>query len=91
MKKVEAVIKVSQFEEVNKALLEIEIDLLTYWDVMGLKNKSNFTSLRTISFLCRDQYANEAIQAIIKAANIEAGGEGKIFVSTIDNAFQICN
>jgi nitrogen regulatory protein P-II 1 len=101
MKKIEAIIRISQFEEVTDALHEIGIDFLTYWDVTGQGNeKSNsiyratvyetrLIPRRTISFVCRDQFVDAAIDAICKSARTGEMGDGKIFIMPVDESVRI--
>lgn len=101
MKKIEAIIRKSLFDEVIEALHEIGIDFLTYWDVTGVGNEKSKSVYRAtvyetrlierinISFVCRDQFVDDAIKAIIKSAKTGEMGDGKIFISTIDESVRI--
>ena len=101
MKKIEAIIRKSQFEEVKEALHEAEIDFFTYWDVTGLGNEragsifrakvyqTRFIQRRVISFVCRDHLADGAINAISNAARTGELGDGKIFVSEVAESIRI--
>jgi len=103
MKKIEAIIRKSQFEEVKEALHNADIDFFTYWDVTGLGNEkagaifrakvfqTRFIPRRVISFVCRDHLAEGAIQAIVNAARTGELGDGKIFVSNIEDSIRIRN
>jgi len=101
MKKIEAIIRRSQFEEVLASLHEVGIDFLTYWDVTGVGNEKSgaiyravvyetrLIERRTISFVCRDKFVDAAIDAIVKAAQTGEMGDGKIFISTVDESVRI--
>ena len=101
MKKVEAIIRKSRFEEVKKALHQADIDFFTYWDVTGVgKEKeghifrgavyeANRIQRRMISIVVRDQNLNKTIDAIIKSACTGIVGDGKIFVSDIEQVVRI--
>ncbi|MFA9389149.1 MAG: P-II family nitrogen regulator [Prolixibacteraceae bacterium] len=101
MKKIEAIIRVSRFEEVADALHEVGIDFFTYWNVTGVGNEKSgaiyranvyetrFIPRRVISFVCRDQFENAAIDAICGSARTGEMGDGKIFISTVDNSVRI--
>jgi nitrogen regulatory protein P-II 1 len=101
MKKIEAIIRRSQFEEVKEALHEADIDFFTYWDVTGIGNEkagaiyratvyeTRFIPRRMISFVCRDHLAENAVQAIIKAARTGELGDGKIFISEVEDSIRI--
>ncbi len=102
MKKIEAIIRKSQFEEVTEALHNVGIDFFTYWDVTGVGNekKGNMIFRATvyetrlierlyISFVCRDKFVDAATEARVKAARTGELGDGKIFISTIDESVRI--
>ena len=101
MKKIEAIIRRSQFEEVLEALHEVGIDFLTYWDVTGVGNEktgavyravvyeTRLIERRTISFVCRDQFVDSATKAIIDSARTGEMGDGKIFITTVDESIRI--
>jgi len=101
MKKIEAIIRVSQFEEVTEALHEVGIDFLTYWDVTGMGNEKSgaiyratvyetrLIPRRIVSFVCRDQFVDAAIDAICKSAKTGEMGDGKIFIIPVDDSVRI--
>lgn len=101
MKKVEAIIRKSKFEEVKKALHEVDIDFFTFWDVTGVgKEKeghifrgavydANRIQRRMISIVVRDHNAEKTVNAIIKSAWTGIVGDGKIFVSDMENVYRI--
>ncbi len=103
MKKIEAIIRKSKFDDVRNALHEAEIDFLTYWDVTGIGNEragqiyratiyeTRFIQRTMISFVCRDHLTDKAIQAIINAAQTGEHGDGKIFISDIEESVRIRN
>jgi len=101
MKKVEAIIRKSKFEEVKKALHEADIDFFTYWDVTGVgKEKeghifrgavydANRIQRRVLSIVVRDHNLERTIDAIVKSAWTGVIGDGKIFVSEIEQVVRI--
>jgi nitrogen regulatory protein P-II 1 len=101
MKKIEAIIRKSQFEEVKEALHLAEIDFFTYWDATGVGNEmagaiyrarvyeTRFIQRRMISFVCRDHLVDKAVKAIINAARTGEMGDGKIFVSEVQESIRI--
>jgi len=101
MKKIEAIIRVSQFEEVTDALHEVGIDFFTYWDVTGVGNEKSgaiyratiyetrLIPRRVISFVCRDQFVDTSIDAIVKAGRTGEMGDGKIFIMPVDESVRI--
>ena len=102
MKKIEAIIRKSVFEDVTEALHAVGIDFFTYWDVTGVGNEKTGNMIfratvyetrlierRVISFVCRDKFVESAPDAIIKAARTGELGDGKIFISTVDESVRI--
>ncbi|AXT63763.1 P-II family nitrogen regulator [Aquimarina sp. AD10] len=101
MKKIEAIIRKSQFKAVKDALHEIEVNFFTYWDVTGVGNEKKGHVYRGITYsttdiqrrylsvVVSDQFEQKTIQAIIEAAKTGEVGDGKIFVSDIQNTYRI--
>jgi nitrogen regulatory protein PII len=102
MKKIEAVIKPFKLEEVKDALGEIGIEGMTVSEVKGFGRQKGHTEIYrgseyTVDFLPKikielvvaDNRAEEAIAAIIKSAKTGKIGDGKVFVSTMEQAFRI--
>jgi|SRR5690554_648659 nitrogen regulatory protein P-II 1 len=101
MKRIEAIIRKSQLDEVVEALHEIGIDFLTYWNVTGVGNERSSSIYRStvyetrlierihISFVCREIYVDLSCQAIINAARTGEMGDGKIFVSPVEESIRI--
>ncbi len=102
MKKIEAVIKPFKLEEVREALSEIGINGLTVTEVKGFGRQKGHTELYrgaeyTIDFLPKvklelvvsDDILDSAMDAIVKAAHTGKIGDGKIFVTTVEQALRI--
>jgi nitrogen regulatory protein P-II 1 len=102
MKKIEAIIKPFKLNDVKTALNEIGIQGMTVSEVKGFGRQKGHTEIYrgseyTVDFLPKikvetvlpDALAEQAIQAIIKAAKTGKIGDGKVFVSTIDDAYRI--
>jgi nitrogen regulatory protein P-II 1 len=102
MKKIEAIIKPFRLEDVKQALTELGAEGLTTIDVKGFGRQKGHTELYrgseyTIDFVPKvliilvvaDTLVESAVSAIVKAAKTGAIGDGKIFVSTIDEAIRI--
>jgi nitrogen regulatory protein PII len=102
MKKIEAIIKPFKLNDVKDALNEIGIQGMTVSEVKGLAGRKGHTEIYrgseyTVDFLPKikietvlpDAQAAQAVQAIIKAAKTGKIGDGKVFVSTIDDAYRI--
>lgn len=102
MKKIEAIIKPFKLEEVKDALSEIGVEGMTVSEVKGFGRQKGHTEIYrgseyTVDFLPKikleivlaDASVDGAVAAIIKAAKTGKIGDGKVFVSTIDNAVRI--
>ena len=102
MKKIEAVIKPFKLDEVREALSEVGITGLTVTEVKGFGRQKGHTELYrgaeyVVDFLPKiklevvvaDQTVEQAIEAIIKAARTGKIGDGKIFVSAVEQVVRI--
>ena len=102
MKKIEAIIKPFKLDEVKEALQEAGIQGLSVIEVKGFGRQKGHTELYRgaeyiVDFLPKvkievvldDDQVDEAIEAIIDAAKTDKIGDGKIFVSTIEEAIRI--
>ena len=102
MKKVEAIIKPFKLEEVKDALGEIGIEGMTVSEVKGFGRQKGHTEIYrgseyTVDFLPKikvelvlaDTQVEAAVGAIIKAAKTGKIGDGKVFVSSIEEAIRI--
>jgi nitrogen regulatory protein P-II 1 len=101
MKKIEAVIRQSKFEDVKNALYEAGIDWFSYWDITGLGKstadqvdrgqvfQSNYIQRRMLSIVVRDINLEKTVQAIMKSARTGETGDGKIFVSDVEETYRI--
>ena len=102
MKKIEAIIKPFKLEEVKTALGEIGIEGMTVTEVKGFGRQKGHTEIYrgseyTVDFLPKikleivisDAKSDSAVAAIIKAAKTGKIGDGKVFVSKIDEAIRI--
>lgn len=101
MKKIEAIIRKSKFDEVKEALHKIEVNFFTYWDVTGVGNEkeghvyrgitysTSDIQRRYISIVVSDSFLEKTVDAIIGAAGTGMVGDGKIFVSDIIETYRI--
>jgi nitrogen regulatory protein PII len=102
MKKIEAIIKPFKLEEVKDALGEIGIQGMTVSEVKGFGRQKGHTEIYrgseyTVDFLPKiklelvlpDSRIDAAVAAIIKAAKTGKIGDGKIFVSPVNEAVRI--
>jgi len=102
MKKIEAVIKPFKLDEVREALSEIGIAGLTVTEVKGFGRQKGHTELYRgaeyvvdflpkikIEIVVASDNADAAIEAIIKAARTGKIGDGKIFVTSVEQVVRI--
>jgi len=104
MQKIEAVIQPSKLDAVKDALVEIGVDGMTIFEARGHGRQKGHTEIYRgreysvdllpkvkLEVVVRDEMLDKAVQAIIEAARTGAIGDGKIFVSKIDEAIRIRN
>src|SRR3954463_8769188 len=102
MKKIEAIIKPFKLEEVKDALAEVGVEGMTVSEVKGFGRQKGHTEIYrgseyTVDFLPKikldivldDARVESAVNAIVKAAKTGKIGDGKFFVSHIENAVRI--
>jgi nitrogen regulatory protein PII len=102
MKKIEAIIKPFKLEEVKDALSEVGIEGMTVTEVKGFGRQKGHTEIYrgseyTVDFLPKiklelvlaDDRIAAAVGAIVKSAKTGKIGDGKVFVSTIEQAVRI--
>jgi nitrogen regulatory protein P-II 1 len=102
MKKVEAIIKPFKLEEVKDALGDVGIEGMTVSEVKGFGRQKGHTEIYrgseyTVDFLPKikievvlaDSLLESAVSAIVKAAKTGKIGDGKVFVSPVEEAIRI--
>ncbi|HEX8010830.1 MAG TPA: P-II family nitrogen regulator [Casimicrobiaceae bacterium] len=102
MRKIEAIIKPFKLDEVREALSEIGVTGLTVTEVKGFGRQKGHTELYrgaeyVVDFLPKvkvevivaDNLVDRAIEAVIKAARTGKIGDGKIFVTGVDQVVRI--
>jgi nitrogen regulatory protein P-II 1 len=102
MKKIEAIIKPFKLEEVKDALGEVGIEGMTVSEVKGFGRQKGHTEIYrgseyTVDFLPKiklevvisDERLDAAVTAIVKSAKTGKIGDGKVFVSNIEEAVRI--
>jgi nitrogen regulatory protein P-II 1 len=101
MKKIEAIIRKSKFDEVKNALNEIGIEFFSYWDVRGVGKSrqervyrgrvydTSFIERTVLSIIVRDKNVKKTISCLINTARTGEIGDGKIFISNIETAYRI--
>jgi nitrogen regulatory protein P-II 1 len=103
MKKIEAVIRKSKFEDVKKALQDVDIHFFTYWEATGIGKSTEKMIFRgkaydtskiqriNLSIVVREQNLDKTVEAITKSARTGDLGDGKIFISDILEVYRIRN
>ncbi len=102
MKKIEAIIKPFKLEEVKEALAEVGVQGMTVTEVKGFGRQKGHTEIYrgseyTVDFLPKvkieivvdDGQADAVAAAIVKSANTGKIGDGKVFISTVEEAIRI--
>ena len=102
MKKIEAIIKPFKLDEVKEALSEVGVMGLTVTEVKGFGRQKGHTELYRgaeyvvdflpkikIELLVSDEQATHCADVIEKTAKTGRIGDGKIFVSTVDDVIRI--
>jgi len=101
MKKIEALIRKTQFSDVKEKLHDVGVTFFSYWDVTGLGNEkigrvyrgvsysTSSIERRMISIVVNDDFVEPAIKAIIEAGGTGKVGDGKIFVLPVEEAYRI--
>ncbi len=102
MKKIEAIIKPFKLDEVKEALQDVGVQGLSVIEVKGFGRQKGHTELYrgaeyVVDFLPKvkidvvldDDQVDAAVEAIVEAAKTDKIGDGKIFVSPIEQAIRI--
>ena len=102
MKKIEAIIKPFKLDEVKEALQDVGVQGLSVVEVKGFGRQKGHTELYRgaeyvvdflpkikIEVILSDNQTEEAINAIIEAAKTDKIGDGKIFVTNVEQAIRI--
>ena len=101
MKKIEAIIRKSKFEDVKVALYDVGIDWFSYWDITGLGKstedqvvrgqvfQSSYIQRRMLCVVIRDVNLEKTLNAIMNSAWTGEMGDGKVFVYDIEETYRI--
>ncbi|MBK6480371.1 MAG: P-II family nitrogen regulator [Saprospiraceae bacterium] len=104
MKKIEAIIRTSKFEEVHSELGKIGIAFFTFSEVKGIGTEHaatqqyrgtaydiGFIPRTNVEIVVPNDKADAVVQCILKSAHTGKVGDGKIFVSDINEVYRIRN
>ena len=101
MKKIEAVIRRTRFEDVKEALLAADIEWFSYYEVRGVGKMREARIYRGVAYdtssiervmlsiVVRDKNVEKTIQAVMQAAWTGEIGDGHIFVIPVDDSIRI--
>lgn len=101
MKKIEAIIRKTRFEDVKEALLAADIEWFSYYDVRGEGKMRQARIYRgvmydtssiervLVSIVVRDKNVEKAVAAIQQAARTGEIGDGRIFIIPLEDAIRI--
>ena len=101
MKKIEAIIRKSKFDEVVNALHDAEVYFFSYWDVTGVGNEkignvyrgitysTSDIQRRCLSIVVSDSFVEATVEAILSAGSTGNVGDGKVFVYPCEEAYRI--
>lgn len=101
MKKIEAIVRKTKFEEVKEALNEAGIEFFSFWEARGVGSARESRVYRGIQYdtssierlyleiVVRDVNLQKTIDAILKAAVTGEVGDGKIFVYPVEESIRI--
>jgi len=102
MKKIEAIIKPFKLDEVKEALHEVGLQGLTVVEAKGFGRQKGHTELYRgaeyvvdflpkvkIEVVCSDDMVDRVVEAIVNAARTGRIGDGKIFVSNVEEVIRI--
>jgi len=102
MKKIEAIIKPFKLDEVKEALHEVGLQGITVLEAKGFGRQKGHTELYRgaeyvvdflpkvkIEIICADDLVDRAVEAIVNAARTGRIGDGKIFISSVEEVIRI--
>ena len=101
MKKIEAIIRKTKFDEVRDALLEAGIEWFSYYDVRGIGKSRQGRIYRgvvydtsciertLVSVIVRDKNVEKTVEAVLKAAQTGEIGDGRIFIIPVEDSIRI--
>lgn len=101
MKKIETIVRKTKFEEVKEALHENGIEFFSFWQARGVGMARESRVYRGIAYdtstierlylqiVVRDVNLEKTVDTILKSAATGEVGDGKIFISTLDESIRI--
>ena len=101
MKKIEAIIRRSRFDDVKEALLAADIEWFSYYDIRGVGKTRQGRIYRgmvydtssieriMVSIVVRDKNVEKTVQAVMNAARTGEIGDGRIFILPVEDSIRI--
>ncbi len=101
MKKIEAIIRRTKFEDVKDALLEADIEWFSYYEVRGVGKMREARIYRGVAYdtssiermllsiVVRDKNVDKTVRAVMKAAYTGEIGDGRIFIIPVEDSIRI--
>ncbi len=101
MKKIEAIIRKTKFDEVKNALYDAGIEFFSFWDVRGVGQAREGRMYRGViydtssieriklSIIVRDKNVEKTVKAVLTSARTGEIGDGKIFIIPIEESYRI--
>ena len=101
MKKIEAIIRRTKFEDVKEALLAADIDWFEYHDCHGIGQSrqeriyrgvvysTDMIERMHITIICRDMLVDNTVSVLLQAAHTGEVGDGRIFISEVMDCYSI--
>jgi Nitrogen regulatory protein PII len=101
MKKIEAIIRKSRFEDVKDALLKADIEWFSYYEVRGIGKThqeriyrgvvydTSYIERTLLSIVVRDINVEKTVKAIMEQAFTGEIGDGRIFIYPVEDAIRI--
>lgn len=101
MKKIEAIIRKTKFEEVKEALLASDIDWFEYYPMHGIgqsrqervyrgvQYSTDVIERMKITIVCRDMLVEPTVKVIRQVAHTGEVGDGRIFVSEVTDVWSV--
>ena len=89
MKKIEAIIKPFKLDEVKEALQEVGLQGITVLEAKGFGYVVDFLPKVKIELVVEDDMTERAVDAILQAAHTGRIGDGKIFITPVEEAIRV--
>ena len=101
MKKIEAIIRRTKFDDVKDALLAADIEWFSYYEVRGVGKMREARIYRRVAYdtssiermllsiVVRDKNVEKTVQAVTKAAYTGEIGDGRIFIIPVEDSIRI--